>query len=838
MLSLEELYTKWNEEEYTAIDKYCSQADRKNKIPIEFYLTWLGSLIYLNKFEKAEYIIKESEIFYPNDYRIIRRKGDIYFHKGELKKSKNYYIESINISSDEKYKISTITFVIKNLIEFLISKEINSFLKESRTSIKMGKSYWLPFLSFMEKHYHIGEWTFWTREIIRQYPELDHQIHVFNYALKVGAFDHVERLLTEGMLTQLVNDWGIHWIRARLEAMRGNYDDAEKAAQLLIDSGRSKYREEAFFMLGWSAFHKGTTDVSHHKMAINLYRAQKVRRALNSGRNTLQHNSNRHDVMKALKLAGVAWEAGAKFEAYQLADMVKRFFKERTPSINSKQQVPAIGLVFIPSTEETTPEQESHLRQYALSSEILFLLAHDLPFWLLSDNQEPTVPAVSETSDDAYFYSANGIDQGKYKEFYNFNRSALYRRQIDWLCPCCGTAVASRIVSYIPYKDRAHVPPMTLFVQFHCCGQGFYLICVGVSSPSYLYIPRHKTLFSLRPYFTDFKVTDILARIETFERYRAQKDTRLMEEGNNSIDTILLSGVSENIGHRYHNELSAIHGWFIIEKVPNSSMRLRLAEPDIMEIGELAQGHIDIDEIQFDPNMPIISSGNGEPFIWLPMDSAAPRSLANTIKGLSLTKSVNLMHQTHAIRCLFTLRLGRRRLDNLPDIIFATIRQLSKGKRFVELIFDGMTRITSDDYEADLIKQEKAFVSRIKSKLVEENVYNVLVHDIIGETFMDKVGFSADIDVAIAPKGNGYLPILPWIHNIPTLIYTHMFDVLSVFDETRYRNDAILPSVIDMQAVDQSVDISSFETRTDGTLCISVTSFEEALSKHLDKHNI
>jgi hypothetical protein len=264
---------------------------------------------------------------------------------------------------------------------------------------------------------------------------------------------------------------------------------------------------------------------------------------------------------------------------------------------------------------------------------------------------------------------------------------------------------------------------------------------------------------------------------------------------------VMVSGLNPNIGHQYHNELAALetldgrlagvstvlgpHDYFDLAVLhgldPTSTQR---CGPH--EVGEycLARGL--------------------SPF-W-PSTVGAPASLGRRViawaerRAAHVAEEMRLALGSGKKAILFMLRSNRRVWLSQREGVLAAITQLARRHRVTHFMLDGVTATNhGDPHERAWIEAEHDIAEDLRRSLGD--MPNLVIVSLVGRSIEEKIVAHGFVSFAVAPKGNGALPSLSWIHNIPLIEHGNAFDLPQAMVETKYREDALLPLLVDRDAI-------------------------------------
>ena len=162
------------------------------------------------------------------------------------------------------------------------------------------------------------------------------------------------------------------------------------------------------------------------------------------------------------------------------------------------------------------------------------------------------------------------------------------------------------------------------------------------------------------------------------------------------------------------------------------------------------------------------------------------------------------------VSILFTVRTGRRRLLNQSEVFVDAIKLLIATFGKVLIIFDGVTAVKWQDISS-LVAEEEVIVAKVTEAFVSST--DVFFESIIGRSLEQKISVISQCDFAITVKGNGLLPTVQWIANIPAFVHGNSTD-LGIFWETSLGEDLLRPFVVSPSVVQ---DASSAQIITAGT---------------------
>jgi len=264
----------------------------------------------------------------------------------------------------------------------------------------------------------------------------------------------------------------------------------------------------------------------------------------------------------------------------------------------------------------------------------------------------------------------------------------------------------------------------------------------------------------------------------------------------------LLVGFNRNIGHFFHNELSALHNLFLTGdiKYVDKILCYQHVPFHLKKFVEFLKITVPVHEFTTENNL--IEDINNCKFALRVTDTTVSTQLANDLINYSQESFPLTVSAAHMgfIRALFTVRTGRRVLSNQIELFISAIKLLSDKFGKILIIFDGVTDVGGQDI-GKLIEDEIQITKQIVQHFHEHS--NVSFDTIIGKLMEEKIGVISQCDFAVTVKGNGLLPTIQWVANIPTFVHGNSTD-LGIFWETDIGEDLHRPFVISPSIVQDS----------------------------------
>lgn len=264
----------------------------------------------------------------------------------------------------------------------------------------------------------------------------------------------------------------------------------------------------------------------------------------------------------------------------------------------------------------------------------------------------------------------------------------------------------------------------------------------------------------------------------------------------------LLIGCNRNIGHFFHNELSALHNLFLTGDIKYVDKILCYQHVPFNLNSFIKFLKIDIPVHQFTTEDNLIDGVNNCKFVLRVTDVTVSQRLATDLINYSQENLSCTLFDTSLgfIRILFTIRTGRRILLNQVELYISAIRLLNKNFGKVLIIFDGVTDVGGQDI-SKLIEDETHLTTQIVQCFRDHS--DVAFESIIGKSMEEKIWVINQCDLAITVKGNGLLPTVQWVANVPTFVHGNTTD-MGVFFETDIGEDLFRPFVISPSVVQDS----------------------------------
>jgi hypothetical protein len=324
---------------------------------------------------------------------------------------------------------------------------------------------------------------------------------------------------------------------------------------------------------------------------------------------------------------------------------------------------------------------------------------------------------------------------------------------------------------------------------------------------------------------------------ESVEDYRPYIESIKWDENDQrNSDVALLIGFNPNIGHFYHNELSGLHNLivsgdikYINKIICYKHIPIQLSE-FIKSIGQ------DITVTNYTNDKQLIEDVKNSGFAIRVTDSVPSQRLATDLINFSYKyiKRKPPQYSEGVVSILFTVRTGRRRLLNQSEVFVDAIKLLIATYGKVLIIFDGVTAVNWQDISA-LVAEEEVIIGKVMDAFVSSN--DVFFESIIGHSLEQKISVISQCDFAITVKGNGLLPTVQWIANIPAFVHGNSTD-LGIFWETSLGEDllrpfVVSPSVVQDASLNQIITAGTWSERQLDSYHIAPTDFVSQLSMFL-----
>lgn len=262
----------------------------------------------------------------------------------------------------------------------------------------------------------------------------------------------------------------------------------------------------------------------------------------------------------------------------------------------------------------------------------------------------------------------------------------------------------------------------------------------------------------------------------------------------------LVSGLNPNIGHHYHNELAALEGLHgAVADMPSV-----LAPNDYFDLAALHRLRAEPQRCALEA-LPQHCLERGLSPFW-PSTVGAPARLGHRVIAFAESRAAAVAHEMremlgpHGRAVLFMLRSNRRIWASQREGVRSAVTQLARRHRITHIMFDGVTRTNPEDpNERRWIEAEHALVEELRDDL--KDIPNLVIVSLVGRTMAEKIVAHGFVRFAVAPKGNGALPNLSWVRNLLVVEHGNAFDLPQAMVEARYREDAVLPLLVDRDAI-------------------------------------
>lgn len=389
-------------------------------------------------------------------------------------------------------------------------------------------------------------------------------------------------------------------------------------------------------------------------------------------------------------------------------------------------------------------------------------------------------------------------DNEKYRSHYNFGLKATFDPVI-------------RTITYqsMFLKEKAFCINDVFGATFRSTQQQL-VMCGNLGAVIFYFFPCIKKIIAVRGWIAwPILIYDInnrtIANInhkqnENIEEFRPYLESlHWSENGKRNDDVALLIGFNANIGHFYHNELSALHNLYLTGDIKyiDRIICYKYVPIKLKEYINFLNKNILIHEFLSDKDT--IDDVNNCRLALRITDLTVSKSLATSLINFSRENFTYAPFQrsSASVRVLFTIRTGRRRLLNQIEIFIEAIKLLQVTFGRILIIFDGITAVNWQDISR-FVQEEESVASQVIQAFAASN--NIEFETIIGKTLEQKIVVISQCDFAITVKGNGLLPTVQWIANIPTFVHGNSTD-LGIFWEASLGEDLERPFVLSPSVV-------------------------------------
>jgi hypothetical protein len=264
----------------------------------------------------------------------------------------------------------------------------------------------------------------------------------------------------------------------------------------------------------------------------------------------------------------------------------------------------------------------------------------------------------------------------------------------------------------------------------------------------------------------------------------------------------LLIGFNSNIGHFYHNELTALHHIIKSNDIKNFDKVICFRHIPLNIRKFIKSLNSDIEVEDFSSDMQFVASVDSCKFALRVTDCTVSKQLANDLIAYSNLEppKISFENRRDFVKVVISIRTGRRQLLNQVEVFKDAVKLLYKTFRKVIVVFDGITKVQNQDI-TNFYDEENNIVDQILEGIEITN--DLQFEKIIGFTFEEKIAIVNQCDFAITVKGNGIHPIIQWIANLPSFVHGNSTD-LGVVYESNLGEDLDMPFVVSPTIVEDT----------------------------------
>jgi hypothetical protein len=321
---------------------------------------------------------------------------------------------------------------------------------------------------------------------------------------------------------------------------------------------------------------------------------------------------------------------------------------------------------------------------------------------------------------------------------------------------------------------------------------------------------------------------------EDIDNYKIYLDSLNWNDGIAIEDSkCLLIGFNSNIAHFFHNELSALHNLCLSNDIKNIDKIICGAYIPFDLPKFLLFLGISVKVEPYQNEQVLFEQVSKSRFVVRVTDITFSKKLSNDLIRFGHTSvgATKLTSAQDVCKILITIRTGRRRLLNITEILVAAIRFLNNYLGKILVIFDGVTSVSYHD-TSDLVRAESNIVNDVIEGVNAGP--EVSYESIIGQSLEEKIVAINQCDFAITNMGNGFLPTIQWISDIPSFVHGNSTE-LGIFWDTNLGEDLKRPFVISPRVVkDSSLNTAlvagQWEGRQDDSYRIDTIDFLDQLS--------